>query len=788
MKNIWAASNNGLYILDKKLNQFVIFKNRIPTEEFQFLKYLIWSAPGKGIHLYNCKQGHEYVITPSASHAAETWYSDKNETFWFGSILETTKEGTGLNQAIFLNKSFNNISLTEDKSGLKKALPYSVTKDKNNNVWVACRGISELFCLTPDGNIKKFIIPDKTVNEFQIAPRTIVYDSSGNLFLGYMENMLFKYSFKTNKIIQISALPEFKKKASFLKSFKQIFLLKSNEIIVGGNEGFIIINRENFEIKFTYQFKVRHFYSLYLDSKNDLWIGNGGTLLRFRENMGKPETIVLFYDKYNIESIVEGDSNYLWLALYMGGIARFDRKTYAVKVFSVRNGLNNNTTYEILKDTRGDLWISTNIGLSKFNPRTFQFWNFGVDDGLLVKHFTYDAACVSQDGEMIFGGFGGIVRFHPETVQNLRKEVFPTLLLTEFKVSGILQYFDSALYAKKHIVLNKGSDNFSASFACLDFRNSEKLHYRYCLQGYSNDWILSDSKQRFVNFANLKPGHYTLHIEVSDISGKWGQRATIPITIPSFYYQTSWVKFSAGTFVFIILASIILFYIHQIRLSERKKQEFLKLESLRHQLNPHFIFNALNPLNFFISKLDKIAANQYLTDFSNLMRSFLNNSKHEYIPLEDEIETLKQYLLLQKSRYNERFDYRIDITTELIDQGIEVAPSMVQPFVENAIVHGFSRMAEKRQGFVSIFFSRKVDGTIRCVVEDDGVGRKKATGGLPNEKRGHQSRGISIISERLRLYSKINKTDFRMIIEDAFPEREEPGTRVIIPIPVNKRT
>ena len=228
---------------------------------------------------------------------------------------------------------------------------------------------------------------------------------------------------------------------------------------------------------------------------------------------------------------------------------------------------------------------------------------------------------------------------------------------------------------------------------------------------------------------------------------------------------------------------MVILYIRQIRLKAAQKQDELALESIRGQMNPHFIYNSLNSINYFILRNDKLHANQYIADFSRLIRNILSNMTEEYVPFDQELQSIRDYLKLEHLRFGDKFEYTMESQTEEMDDEIRVMPGMVQTFIENAIWHGI-RNLEGRKGFIKVLFLQPTEkGYIRCIIEDTGVGRKLAAQ-YRNDLPGKKSRGIGIVAERLKLVNKLRGSDYQVIMEDLFPEKEETGTRVTIDIPV----
>ncbi len=524
-------------------------------------------------------------------------------------------------------------------------------------------------------------------------------------------------------------------------------------------------------------------YCITRDNDIGWWIGgNESRIFHYDDNFNEIAVYTLANGLFNVEDIVLGDNNDLWVSMLGAGLAHFDKTTGKSKIYTTADGLSNNTCYGMQKDKKGNLWISTNHGISRFNPKTGQFRIFGPEDGLKIDEFNSDNTYLAPDGEMFFAGMGGIVSFYPDSIETEIELYTAPLVITGFKVSGASRYFEKAIYECNSIKLEKGDNNFSCTFACLDFVNAEKTKYRYRLGGENDKFTETDHRNRAVNYSSLSPGKYRLEIQATNKNGEWVSKTNLLIEIPPYYYQT-WLF---RILIFLIVAGIISYFIYthnrQLRLRARQQQDELKLESLRGQMNPHFIFNSLNSINYFISQNDRLSANRYISDFSRLIRSFLGNLSNDYILLVKEIESIKDYFQLEHLRFGDKFDYEIEISENIESLDLMVFPGMVQPFIENAIWHGV-RGLEGRKGFVKIRFSKEITGSLKCSIEDDGIGRKKAEAHKSNLP-GKTSRGIGIVLERLKIINHLRKTNFEVRIEDLHPEKEETGTRVTVDIPV----
>jgi LytS/YehU family sensor histidine kinase len=200
-------------------------------------------------------------------------------------------------------------------------------------------------------------------------------------------------------------------------------------------------------------------------------------------------------------------------------------------------------------------------------------------------------------------------------------------------------------------------------------------------------------------------------------------------------------------------------------------------------MNPHFIFNSLNSINYFISKNDALSANRYIADFSKLIRSIIYNFNSDFINLEKEIESLDEYLKIEHLRFGDKFNYKVIIEPDVETAKYKVSPGLVQPFIENAIWHGM-RGLSNRKGNVMVRYASDNE-KLTCIIEDDGIGRKNAEAFKSTIDK-KESRGILLVTERLKIINNLQKSDFRVIISDLYPDKNETGTKVIIDIPFNK--
>lgn len=219
--------------------------------------------------------------------------------------------------------------------------------------------------------------------------------------------------------------------------------------------------------------------------------------------------------------------------------------------------------------------------------------------------------------------------------------------------------------------------------------------------------------------------------------------------------------------------------VRNIREKQRANMQ-IKIQSLRSQMNPHFIFNSLNSVNNFISKNDERSANKYLSDFSKLMRTVLKNSDLDFVSLESEIETLRLYLELEHFRFGNKFTYALTIDESIEPNQVQIPPMLVQPYIENAIWHGLRYKEEK--GELSVRFYLE-GGHLFCTILDNGIGRRKSSELKTSNQKQQQSTGIKNTKERIELLNKMYKTKLQIRIEDLEQNGEALGTKVLISLP-----
>lgn len=244
--------------------------------------------------------------------------------------------------------------------------------------------------------------------------------------------------------------------------------------------------------------------------------------------------------------------------------------------------------------------------------------------------------------------------------------------------------------------------------------------------------------------------------------------------------QTRYFLFGMVGFVVLIII-VSLFIIRLNKLRDKQHSLILQQKLFRSQMNPHFIFNSLTSIQNFILDEESGKASKYLSRFSKLVRHILDSSVEEFVTLEEEISTIKNYLELQKIRFKDKFNYTIEVDESLNLEEVNIPPMLAQPFIENSIEHGIKN--KKIKGNIYIRFYAK-NNHIAYEIEDDGIGRQKAMERLNKHNKDHKSLATAITFERIKVLNKKLKKKIRFSIQDLMNTKYEPtGTKVIIEIP-----
>ncbi|MCP1301949.1 histidine kinase [Chryseobacterium sp. S0630] len=226
----------------------------------------------------------------------------------------------------------------------------------------------------------------------------------------------------------------------------------------------------------------------------------------------------------------------------------------------------------------------------------------------------------------------------------------------------------------------------------------------------------------------------------------------------------------------ILLTGLIIFIFRTLKKVQTKNKK-IALQSLRREMNPHFIFNSLNSVNHFIATNNELEANQYLTKFSKLMRGVMENSTEDFIPFQQELDLLQNYLALEKTRFADKFDYEIEVDESLNMQNLHVPGMLIQPFLENAVWHGLRYRTDK--GFLKLSFE-KSESHLNILIEDNGIGIEESKKQKTQHQKTREGRGMKNTLERIQLLNDLYKKEITCSVKD-----KENNSGVLVTIQIN---
>jgi ligand-binding sensor domain-containing protein len=476
----------------------------------------------------------------------------------------------------------------------------------------------------------------------------------------------------------------------------------------------------------------------------------------------------------------ETEGNALWISTRGNGVLVIhDGDIYRIKR---ADGLASNMCRALYVDNANTVWVGTTSGLSRIS--------FSLDDSLkyVISNYTSENGLLSNDVNDVFGSDDKLYAVHTSGISVLDPSVASTSTFAPpVYITGVTVNGDSVSTADNAIEYDENRINFS--FVGLSFRDPGKVRYRYKLEGAPGDWVYTNVTS--AAYQELQPGDYKFVVQASTNDGIWSAaEATAGFTIVPTWWQTWWFRIAA-VFIIALLVSVgFRARVGQIRRRESSKTALqnrlatFELNALRAQMNPHFVFNAINSVQYFITENDPDSSQKYLSKFAKLIRYVVDNSRLSYISVKAEIEALTLYLELEALRFGDRMKYSFEIDDEVDTEYLQIPSMLIQPYIENSIWHGI--MHKEGAGEIKIKLSMK-DNTLCCVVEDNGVGRAKA---MEIKKKKpvslHKSVGMTNTRERLEIINQVSKNDLSVVVTDLYSENNEPrGTRVELRVPVN---
>ena len=405
-----------------------------------------------------------------------------------------------------------------------------------------------------------------------------------------------------------------------------------------------------------------------------------------------------------------------------------------------------------------------------------------LNDGLI----SYSNSGIAYANNLLFTGAGNYIQYIPLSSAVNKPDAGRKCYLSSLQLFN-KNYLTDTLPQYLHTVNLPHDKNFvSLTFSSTEFKQPEGLEYRYRLDGIDKSWVYVGASNRTISYNDLAPGNYTFHAEVKNNNGSWSDDGvSLSMDIIPAWWQTVLFKILAivalGATIYLFVRWRIKSIKQQEQLKSKYQKELLELEAkaLRAQMNPHFIFNCMNSIKSLIQKNEHEKAVNYLTTFSKLIRTIFQNSDKREISLYDEVETCRLYTELESMRFKNKFSYIFNIDEALDLKSIKVPALIIQPFIENAIWHGI--MPKENGGSVTVTVDR-IDHTIRCIIDDNGIGREiSKQNKFLIESSSHESKGERLTQARLDLDNLLNERNASVEINDKKDENDKPdGTYIIL--------
>jgi hypothetical protein len=433
--------------------------------------------------------------------------------------------------------------------------------------------------------------------------------------------------------------------------------------------------------------------------------------------------------------------------------------------------------------TDGKTIICTENGLSIEYP-SGEIKRFTKRHGLPNARMLSPIAELS-DGRIAIGTGSKIALFYPDSLIDIPRAI--PMYLSSFSVFNKIQQDNLSEIVESGLELSYLENFFSFNLGMINYDNPDDYTLSYRLAGLNNEW-LTDNERKAV-FTNVPDGSYVFEARLQNKDDHTiVATLSFPLTIIPPFWRRTWFRALSVIIVLLIISGFYFMHIQRIRKEAALKTKFnkqianMELNTLRAQMNPHFLFNSLNSIRHKIISNEPEEADKYLVKFSRLVRQVLNNSRKQLITLRDELETLELYVNLESSRFEHKFKYITNIADDIDTQKLSIPPILIQPFVENAIWHG---LMQKEEGGSVILSITKSDSALQIVIEDDGIGRKKATALKSKTAQKRQSMGIEITGNRMEIIEKLYDIPCSSEIIDLFhDDGTSAGTRIVLTLPL----
>ncbi len=749
-----VAMQNGIQKLIKKIPPSLVSKG-ISSIIVEGNK--IWiTMLGSGVKVFNLANDHfeDYLKDKFVSSIIK----DRDRNIW----ISTLDDGVFL-----LSKKATNFNHYTYKNPLTDEAVYSIAKDNENNIWLGLRN-GQINVLS-DNKIK---ILDFKLDDNAYNPIRQLYFNAAYRNIWLLSNNTIGKIIDLNKTNQLQIISNVNQHQFSLKSFS---FSSTGNLAISAATGLYILksnyDEDGFQIKkkdlLSINIKERTFCASY-DKNNNLWYDqlNGLHILKNQKIFSFSKKIGALSDR--ITHIFCDDYGLVYASTSSHGICIF-KDDELVKIITTKDGLYSDNCVKTYVFNHV-LWVLNSKGVNKIENALGEIkcTGYNKENGLL----TNEVNDILVDNDFVYLATNKGLTI----VKNSEEISYSPDLPLYFKkllVSGVEYEIGD-----KPIELPPGENNIQLSFTAINYEEPDKIMFGYRIKSNDN-WV--ETPNNNLEFASLEPGNYNIQIRAKDLNGNWGKSIDLMIIVDTPFYKT--YIFLLTVILLIIFAALFIFnkYIKNKRKKENEKTwnqakiVALEQQALQAMMNPHFIFNVMNSIQYFINTQDKQTANQLLTGFARLIRKNMDIVNKGEISLAEEIEYLKLYLQLESLRFGKKLNYSLNIENGIETEDILIPSMLLQPFIENAIWHGI--MPKETEGNIIIKILQQHQ-LLKIIIEDDGVGIDHSKKIKTDE---YISRGMSITQERISLINQLAGSEMNIQIG----QRPEGGTIVKIHIPIS---
>ncbi|WP_460975011.1 two-component regulator propeller domain-containing protein [Spirosoma knui] len=440
----------------------------------------------------------------------------------------------------------------------------------------------------------------------------------------------------------------------------------------------------------------RYIRGIDIDRQGRIWVGGReGYLAFFDSAQGRFRAVPLAYNGTNptrVTSLLVDRKGFLYVGTDIGLLVYDARQANptALRLYTAQDGLKGDIVHHMSLDEFGKIWCITETTLCALNPQNHRIDSYGLQDGITYSNIGNTLSPL-PGGYMALATNAGYYRFRPASLRPLKQEKIP--VITSFRVYDRDYYYQKELNRNGFIRLEPDENSCSFEFTILDYKDPDAYQYVYKLDGMDTDWVRAE-RRRYASYTNLPGGNYVFRVKALNRTGDMNvPELAIPIYVETIFYATWWFRIGL---VLLFVGSVYAYYRNQIRNNSRiyqlqtkanaleKEKALVMYESLKQQLNPHFLFNSLTSLSSLI-RIDQKLAIQFLDSLSKMYRYILKNRDTELVPLEDELRYVQMYINLQKTRFEEGLQIHISVDEDMYSH--RIVPVTLQNLLENAIKH-----------------------------------------------------------------------------------------------------